>query len=50
MYFNKFPHILLGLHYSFEPPHGGGNTAGISSSDKDFTVQATHNSQKTGFI
>ncbi|QQP37223.1 Hypothetical protein FKW44_017423 [Caligus rogercresseyi] len=26
MYFNKFSHILLGLHYSFEPPHGGGNT------------------------
>ncbi|QQP39817.1 Hypothetical protein FKW44_013654 [Caligus rogercresseyi] len=26
MYFNKFHISSFGLHYSFEPPHGGGNT------------------------
>ncbi|QQP56155.1 Hypothetical protein FKW44_000727 [Caligus rogercresseyi] len=35
MYFIKF-HISSFDSLQLGPPHGGGNTAGISSSDKDF--------------
>ncbi|QQP49281.1 Hypothetical protein FKW44_009886, partial [Caligus rogercresseyi] len=47
MYFNKFSHILLWT--SLQLPHRGGNTGRISSSDKDFPVQATTTVRMTGF-
>ncbi|QQP38026.1 Hypothetical protein FKW44_018498 [Caligus rogercresseyi] len=45
MYFNKFSHILFGLHYSLNLLMVEATQAGISSSDKDFHGPGTHNSQ-----